>query len=151
MIGHSHRLRRIWRAAAFALAALIAFTGLALAAKPIKDAKYVGTLTDNSTESVTFKVNRTGTRVTGFKVTPFFPNACGAGGQPPQYSSKPAKIKNGRFHTTVSVKKTGGGKSPVGKANGKFLAKGKEKGSVKPVGLPQSCIKPFPYTTKATQ
>jgi len=135
--------------AALSVAATLAGAALAIAAKPVPHTRYSGTLDGLRTEKVTFRVDRRGKTVTGFKVTPYFPNACGSGGPPPTYRSKRAKIAHGRFSTTVSVIKSGGRRLPAGKAHGRFLTNGRERGSVKPVDVPARCVKSYTYATKA--
>jgi hypothetical protein len=134
---------------ALGLAATLSCAALALGAKPVPHTRYSGALHGLRTERVTFRVDKRGKTVTGFKVTPYFPNACGSGGPPPTYRSKRATIKHGRFRTSVSVINSGGNRVPAGKAHGRFLSNGRERGSVKPVDVPARCVKSFPYTTKA--
>jgi hypothetical protein len=145
----SRAQRRLWGLGALCLAAALSWSALALAAKPVAHTRYSGTLNALRTEKVTFRVDRKGTTVTGFKVTPYFPSACSSGGPPPTYRSKPAKIKHGRFSTRVWVINSGGNRVPAGKAHGRFLSNGRERGSVKPVDVPARCVKSFAYTTKA--
>jgi hypothetical protein len=123
--------------------------GVALAAKPVRNAEYTGTLKGLSTEHVTFRVGKRGRTVTRFKVTPYFPNACGSGGPPPTYTSDPAPIRHGRFSTKVFVINSGGNKVPAGKAHGTFKAHRKASGSVKPLDVPSRCVKRYSYTTRA--
>lgn len=134
------------------LALLLAagLAAVALAAGPVKGATYSGTLTVSSGETVTFKVNKSGTQVSAIRVKPFLPNRCGAGGPPPQETSESGPIKNKRFTATVSQLSTDGTVSATAKVTGSFLPGGKVKGSVKS-DLPtaEECNGSFAYTAKA--
>ena len=134
--------------AVLALAAVTA-TAVALAANPIKGAKYTGHLAGTATVKVSFKVDKHGKEVTGFKAAPFFPNACGAGGPPPKYVSNAARIKHGKFTTIVFTIPRPGSKLKAGKVTGTFLKEGRETGTLTPLGVPRSCTKAFKYSTTA--
>jgi hypothetical protein len=135
--------------ASLALLVSVAIAAVALAAKPVKGARYSGHLAGATSTTVSFKVSKNGKKVTGVTVLPFFPNSCGSGGPLPKYTSKPAGIKNGKFKTTVFVVTDTGTKLVAGKATGTFLAHGKEKGTLRPLKLPKNCTKTFKYTAKA--
>lgn len=124
---------------------------IAMGAGPVAGAKYSGSLEGLTNTSVTFKVSSSGEKVNHFTLGPYFPNSCGAGGQPPKYVSKPAEIKNGKFHTKVSMVNPNGSKVLVGTAKGEFGKNGTESGTVRgasPFFEPR-CIVTTPYTTKA--
>src|SRR5215831_4630837 len=97
VISPASRRRRQWTLPAVGLIATLSCAALALAAKPVPHTRYVGTLKGLRTEKVTFRVDKKATTVTGFRVTPYFPNACGSGGPPPTYRSERAKISHGHF------------------------------------------------------
>jgi hypothetical protein len=119
----------------------------ALAAVSAKPGIYKGPVTGSSTEKVSFKVK--GGTVTNVKVMPFVPNKCGAGGTPPQESSLPAKIKNGRFTAKLSEETVNGAVSGTATVTGKFLAGGRVKGVVEnPLPGAKECAGNFPYTAK---
>jgi hypothetical protein len=141
---------RVAQLVSLVLVACLALAAVALAAKPVKGARYSGHLAGvGSTGTVTFKVSKNGKKVTGLTVAPFFPNTCGSGGPLPKYTSKPARIKKGKFTTTVFVVTDTGTKLVAGKATGTFTAHRKEKGTLRPLKLPKNCTKTFKYSTKA--
>ena len=122
-----------------AVLAVGAVAAIAFAANPVKGAKYSGHMTAGPT-TVTFKVSASGKKVIGMRVKPFIPNRCGQGGRPPPQTSKPAKIKAGRFTATVKAQIPKG----VWRATvtGRFLKGGKEKGVIKSSprpGEPSKC------------
>ena len=140
--------RRLTGPAALALAATIASAGIALAAGPVKGARYSGKVKVTATLTVAFKVSKSGQRVTSLKVSPVLPNTCGYGGPlVPKQSSKPATIKNGRFTAKVTAKSTSGVVIGSATVTGRFLAHGKEAGTIKTGAKP--CAGTFAYTTKA--
>jgi hypothetical protein len=141
---------RILALAGLASAVLFALVAVALAASPVKGATYSGSLKDSATEIVSFKVSASGKMVTNVKVTPFVPNHCGSGGTPPAESSKPARIKNGKFKATLNEETSNGAVSGTATVTGKFLAKGKVKGTVEnPLPGAKECAGNFPYTASA--
>jgi hypothetical protein len=137
---------------ALALAAILALAGIAFAAAPVKGSKYSGPVNVTATLTVSFKVSGSGKRVSSLKVSPSLPNSCGYGGPPPAETSKPAKIKDGKFTAKITEKATNGTVITTAKVTGKFLAKGKEKGTIN-TNLPnaKSCNGTFAYSTKATK
>jgi hypothetical protein len=137
---------------ALALAAILAIAGIAHAVAPVKGAKYSGHVNVSASLTVSFKVSRSGTKVTSLKVTPSLPNRCGFGGPPPTETSKPARIKHAKFTAKITEKASSGTVIATAKVTGKFLAKGREKGTVKTT-LPnaESCNGSFAYSTKATK
>jgi hypothetical protein len=140
------------RSLPLAVLALLLVAAVAVAAKPVKGGTYAGTLTAAPSETVTFKVSQNGKKVSGLKVSPFEPNTCGAGGPPPPQSSKPAKIRKGKFTATVIYKTTTGKVAARAKVTGTFVKGRREKGVVKTAFTDRStksCEAPFKYTTKA--
>jgi hypothetical protein len=138
--------------AALALAAILALAGIAFAAGPVKGSKYSGRINVTATSTVSFKVSGSGNRITSLKVSPSLPYSCGHGGPPPTDTSKPAKIKDGKFTAKITEKAGNGTVIATAKVTGKFLAKGKEKGAIN-TNLPnaKSCNGTFAYSTKATK
>jgi hypothetical protein len=137
---------------ALVLGAILCVAGIAVAAAPVKGAKYSGPVKVTATLTVSFKVTGSGKKVKSLKVSPSLPNSCGYGGPPPTETSKPAKIKHGRFTAKITEKASGGTIVATAKVTGKFLAKGKEKGTIK-TDLPKakSCNGSFAYSTQATK
>jgi hypothetical protein len=137
---------------ALALAAILTLAGIALAAGPVRGAKYSGRVSVTASLTVSFKVSRSGKRITSLKVSPSLPNTCGYGGPLPTVTAKPAKITHGKFTAKITEKASSGKVIATAKVTGKFLAKGKEKGTIK-TSLPnaQSCNGTFAYATKATK
>ena len=70
----------------------------------MKGAKYSGRVNVTATLTVSFKVSRSGKKVTSLKVSPSLPNSCGYGGPPPTQTSKPAKIAHGKFTAKITEK-----------------------------------------------
>jgi hypothetical protein len=137
---------------ALALAAILAIAGIAHAVAPVKGAKYSGHVNGSASLTVTFKVSRSGEKVTSLKVSPALPKRCGSGGPPPTETSKPAKIQHGKFTAKITEKAGNGTVIATAKVTGKFLAKGKESGTVT-TNLPgaKACNGSFVYSTKATK
>jgi hypothetical protein len=143
-------VRRKLAVVALALAMLAGTAAIALGAPPVKGAKYTGTLTANSSVTISFKVSKNGKMVTKFVPSPGFPNACGSGGPPPKYVSTPAKIKQGKFKTKVYLVTTTGTKVLAGTATGSFGKHRTAKGALRPSSaLPPECVKKFRYTANA--
>jgi hypothetical protein len=143
------RFRNLIGSAALALAAVLATTGIALAAGPVKGARYSGRVNVTATLTVSFKVSRSGKKVTSLKVSPSLPNSCGYGGPPPPQTSKSAKIAHGKFTAKITEKAGNGTVVATAKVTGKFLAKGKEEGNIKAsVPSSPSCNGSFSYSTK---
>lgn len=144
------RLGKLIGSAALAVVAILTTAGIATAAGPVKGAKYSGRVSVTASLTLSFKVSRSGKRVTSLKVSPSLPNRCGFGGPPPTQTSKSARIAHGKF--TAKIKETASNGTVIATATvtGKFLAKGKEKGSIN-VNLPNatSCSGSFSYSTKA--
>jgi hypothetical protein len=136
--------------AAVALAAIVAMAGTALAAGPVKGAKYSGPVDVTVTLTVSFKVSGSGKKVSSLRVSPSLPNKCGYGGPLPTDTSKPAKIKHRKFTAKITEKASSGTVIATATVTGKFFGKGKEKGTVK-TNLPKakSCNGSFRYSTKA--
>lgn len=146
------QLGKLIASTALGLTAILAITGIALAASPVKGAKYSGRVKVSATLTVSFKVSGSGKNVTSLRVSPSLPNTCGYGGPPPTASSKPARIKQGKFTAKITEKASSGTVIGTAKVTGTFLAKGKEKGTVK-TNLPnaKSCNGSFTYSTKAAK
>jgi hypothetical protein len=123
---------------------------VAVAADPVKGAKYSGDVDVTATLTVSFKVSRSGEKVKSLKVRPSLPNSCGYGGPLPTQTSKPAKIEDGKFAAKVTDKSADGTVIETAKVKGRFLADRKERGKIKAT-LPnaESCNGKFPYSTKA--
>jgi len=134
------------------LAVSVGVTAMALAAGPVKGAKYTGQVKTGATLTVSFKVNKTGKKVTAFKVRLTLPNHCGYGGPAPTQTFKAAKISHGRFSGKVTEKSAISGKVvDSAKVTGKFLAGGKEQGTLKTtVPASPSCNGTFTYSTKTS-
>ena len=142
------RTGRVVGLAVLAVLAVGAIAATAFAANPVKGAKYSGHMTAGPTTRVTFKVSASGRKVVGMRVKPAFPNKCGGGGPPPPETSKPARIKDGRFTARVEEHLISG----VARATvtGTFLRGGREKGVIKYFprpGEPTKCHGRAPYTT----
>ena len=144
---------RFFGTLACALAVSLAATAIVLAAGPVKGARYSGQVKTGATLTVSFKVARSGKKVTGFKVRLSLPNSCGYGGPAPTQSFKPAQIRHGRFSGTVTEKSaTSGQVVDSAIVTGKFLAGGKEQGTVKTtVPAAKRCNGTFTYSTKAAK
>jgi hypothetical protein len=133
------------------VAAMLAIIGTAFAAAPVMGVKYSGRVNGTATLTVSFKVSGSGKKIASLKVSPTLPNSCGYGGPlTTTETSKPAKIVKGKFSAKITEKTSSGAVSATAKVTGKFLANGKEKGSIK-TSLPnaKSCNGTFNYTTKA--
>jgi hypothetical protein len=143
------RLRKLIGSAALTLAVVLAATGIALAAGPVKGARYSGRVNVTATLTISFKVSRSGKKVSSVKVSPSLPNSCGYGGPLPTQTSKSAKIEDGKFTAKITEKAGNGTVAATARITGKFLAKGKEKGNVKTtVPSAKSCNGSFSYSTK---
>jgi hypothetical protein len=144
---------RLLGSIACVLAVSLAVTAIALAADPVKGSKYSGRVKTSVTLTVSFKVTASGKKVTGFKVRLSLPNSCGYGGPEPTQFFKPAKISHGRFSGTVTEKSAISGKVvDSAKVTGRFLAGGKEQGTVKTtVPAAKRCNGTFSYSTKASK
>ena len=136
-------------AGALASFTVLAGAAVALATPPVKGKTYRGSVTGSSTETVSFKVNKTGKTVVSLAV-PAAPGcqATGVTALPPQ--SAPITSK-GTFTATIPLE-TGsrGYTKPAGSETmtGTFLAGGKEKGTIKTQGQGSlSCSKTVSYTT----
>jgi hypothetical protein len=145
-------LSKLIGSAALALAAILAIAGIAHAVAPVKGAKYSGRVGVTASLTVSFKVSRSGKKITSLKVRPSLPNTCGYGGPPPTATARPAKIGHGKFAAKITEKASNGTVIATAKVTGKFLAKGKEKGTID-TNLPnaKSCNGTFAYSTKATK
>jgi hypothetical protein len=140
--------RRLLPVLAAVLVALVALSAVALAAKPVKGAKYSGKVSGVSKRTtVSFKVSSTGRKVTGLKIKPSIPAKCSTGhsGTLPAVS---AKIKRGKFKAKFTAT-VHGTKRTIAKVSGKFLSHRKERGTIKSFGQTSSCTKSFKYSTKA--
>jgi hypothetical protein len=140
---------------AVAVSLALVFTGAALAAKPKKGKSYSGTLAAPRTAvTVSFKVSKSGKKVTALKINNL-PLYCSGGGPPVPITFKNAKIsKSGRFkskgHQTIS---TGPNQGQVGarlKISGRFKSGGAEAGTLKTTyPASASCSGSSTYTTHA--
>jgi hypothetical protein len=137
--------RRSGFLAALVLTGMLVATALAATAKPVKGGRYSGAVKSVSGEAVTFTVSSDGKSVRDVRITPYIPNRCGAGGPPPQESSKPASISaQGKFTTKVTQK------ASTATVTGTFLKNRAEQGTIKTklTGSP-TCNATFKYATKA--
>jgi hypothetical protein len=143
------RRGKLASSATLGVATILAAVSIALAANPVKGAKYSGRVNATANFTVSFKVSRSGKKVTAMKVKPSLPLSCSSGGPPPPQTSKPATIKDGKFTARVTETASSGTVIATAKITGKFLAKGKEKGNIN-VTLPnaKSCNGSFSYSTK---
>ena len=121
-------------ASSAAAAVLLASAGMALAAKQVKGATYVGhykgTVTQVAVEAISFKVSANGKKVTDLYVsTPFkCSGGCGGVGSPKEGT---AKIVDGTFKVKLPIPAPGGGKSEgTDLVIGTFHAHGKATGTV---------------------
>jgi hypothetical protein len=134
---------------ALAGAAILSTVGIAVAAGPVKGAKYSGRVNVPASLTVSFKVARSGKRITALKVSPSLPNSCGHGGPLPTQTSKSARIEHGKFAARITEKASNGTVIETANVTGKFLAKSKERGIIE-ASLPnaKSCNGSFSYSTR---
>jgi hypothetical protein len=153
MPSHSSRTKPgiLFSLAAAVTLAVLAVGAIALAAAPVKGAKYAGHLNVSTSETVSFKVSASGKRVINVKVQPFLPNKCGAGGTPPPEKSTPAKVKNGKFTAKVRAVLSNGLVSGRATVTGKFKSGGNESGLVKNPLPGTTCGGNFPYSTSSAK
>jgi hypothetical protein len=118
--------RKLSIAAAMAVVGALVLSTVALAAGPVKGAKYKGKLNPFGAP-VSFKVSANGKTVTKMKVDTYPPNKCGAGGPTPKQSSKPATIKHGKFKVRLTYTYSATVHSTY-TVTGTFLKHRKEKG-----------------------
>ncbi|GAA1155544.1 hypothetical protein [Nocardioides aquiterrae] len=148
-----YRRSRVAGVSVAAVAALVCSVLPAAASAPAPEAgaAYQGHIsgTSPSQDSVTFKVSEDGNRVVDLEIGPYPTDGCGSGGDVPDQSSEPARIRHGRFtaHVVFSGEPGIVARSTV---TGTFLRHGKEKGKVTthPTGSPE-CDITLPYTTHA--
>lgn len=149
---HSSRFRS-WmsRVSVLALVAVLATAATALAANPVKGAKYSGKINADSGLAISFKVSSNGKDVVKMKV-PQPPIFCQGGGPPPpQKPAKPAPISSkGTFKETLQYLSSTGSVIASLKVTGAFHAHRKESGKVKVSWSSASCNGSAPYSTKAT-
>jgi hypothetical protein len=133
-----------------ATAAMLPITAITLAANPVKGARYSGHVRGAGVPiTVTFKVSRSGSRLTSFTFNvPNLPNRCGYGG-PDQLHPAKARIKNGRFTAKLSETTTGGLVVATATVTGRFRAGRREAGTIKTTAGTASCSGSFGYSTKA--
>ncbi len=144
--------RRLIASTALAVGAIVALVATANATAPVKGATYSGNVNVTATLKVTFKVARSGKKVTSLDVRPSLPNSCGYGGPEPTHTSKPAEVKHGKFTGKITEKASSGKVIATATVTGKFLAGGKEKGAIKSIEpAAKSCNGSFAYSTKATK
>lgn len=138
-------------AGALALGAVLASAAVALAAHPAKGKQYSGEVNGNSTQPVSFRVNKTGTKVVKLMVPIAF--GCQGGGveTPPPESAK--ITSRGTFKKSVPLTGVGGSTGSAGSetVTGTFLKGGKEKGTITShFKSLKSCDTTLKYTTKAS-
>ena len=142
---HSSRFRsRMCRVSVLALVVVLATAAVALAANPVKGAKYSGTINANGGLPISFKVTSNGKNVVKMKV-PQPPIFCSAGGPPPaQKRAKPAPISStGSFKEKLQY--VGG---TTLKVTGAFHRHHKESGKVTASWSAASCNGSALYSTK---
>lgn len=146
-----HRGSRKLSIATAVAIAVLALSAVALGAKPVKGATYKGHYgVAGAGTQVSFKVSANGKTVSKMHFGIYPPNKCGAGGPPPKQSSKPAKIKNGKFKVRLTYTYSGlGGASHTYTVTGQFLKGKKEKGVFIYKKTPPNCNLKTPYTTTA--
>lgn len=121
----------------------------AVAVPPEAGATYQGQIATapSSQDAVSFVVSKNGNWVRKLRVGPWpLTGSCGTGGDLPDQSAKPARIKKGEF--TAHVVYSGDG-VVIARATitGRFLRKGKEKGVVSSHRISDSCDVSLPYRT----
>ena len=134
-----------------ALVATLSCAATALAANPQRGAKYSGHVRHAGVPiTISFKVSRTGKRVTSLTFNvPNLPNKCGYGG-PDQLRPAQAKIKDGRFTAKLSERIGGSTLVATAKVTGRFRAGGKENGSITTKASDAACSGTFRYATHAS-
>lgn len=134
------------------VAAALVFSVLPAAAVPPEaGATYKGQIEGaaGTQDSVTFHVSKNGNWVRRMRVGPYpLSGSCGSGGDAPNQSAEPARIKKGKFTAHVVYRADG---AVVARATvtGTFLREGKEKGVVSAHRLSDSCDVSLPYRTRA--
>ena len=133
-------------ASVLALVAVLATATVALAANPVKGAKYVGTINANGGLAITFR----GKNVVKLKV-PQPPIFCSSGGPPPpQVPANPAPVSSaGTFKETLKYVSSTGTVVAKLKVTGAFHAHRKESGKVTVSWSAASCNGSAGYSTKA--
>jgi hypothetical protein len=147
----SSRIRsRISRVGVLALVVVLATAAAALAANPVKGAKYSGMINANGGLAISFKVSSTGKNVVKMSV-PQPPIFCQGGGPPPpQDRAKPAPISStGTFKETLQYVSSTGSVIATLKVTGAFHAHRKESGKVTVSWSSTSCNGSALYSTKA--
>lgn len=136
---------------ALALVAILFFAAIAVAADPVKGARYAGHVRHAGVPiEISFKVSRSGRRVTSLTLNvPNLPNTCGYGG-PDEIRPAKAKIEHGRFTAKLSQRTTGGVLVATAKVTGRFRAGGKETGRTTTKSRTESpCDGVFRYSARA--
>lgn len=113
-------------------------TAIALAASPTKGATYSGNLKPevgpvSSGTPISLRISSSGKKLAGVEIDDF-PLFCEGGGPPQVIRFTQAKIKGGKFKatgTSKTEKQFGGGLTATAVLTGKFLAKGRERGTFK--------------------
>ncbi len=127
--------------------------GIALAAKPVNGKTYSGTVTGDTTQTVSFTVAKNGKSLGSLNVPIAIRCAGGFGGIGLKAPKKIAISSKGTFKATLKAYGAGNGKS-FGKetVTGKFLAGSKEAGKIKGAltGLSSCHNVTLKYTTTAT-
>ncbi len=146
----SRRRAGFYAAACIGSVVALAIAPLTLAASPVHGAKYKGHVRGAGVSiGVTFKVSRSGTRLSSFAVdVPNLPNKCGYGGDGQVRPGK-ARIKGGKFTLTLT-ETIGTGKSvATAKVTGRFKSGRKEAGTFKTMSGTGKCSGSFSYSTGA--
>jgi len=145
------RSSRIMTVSAAVATAIVLSVLPAAATPPRAGATYTGHIASapSSQDAVHFVVSKNGHWVRGMRVGPYeLSGSCGQGGPPPSQSSKPARIKRGKFTAHV-VYRGGGDVTARATVTGTFLRKGKEKGVVTAHRFSDSCVVSLTYTAHA--
>jgi hypothetical protein len=137
------------RVSILALVAVLATATVALAANPVKGAKYSGTINANGGLAISFKVTSNGKDVVKMKV-PQPPIFCQGGGPPPaQNPAKPAPISSsGTFKEKLQYVSGTGSDVATLKVTGAFHRHHKESGKVTVSWSAASCNGSALYSTK---
>jgi hypothetical protein len=133
-----------------AIVAVLATATVAMAANPVKGAKYSGTINVNGGLAISFKVTSNGKDVVKMNV-PQPPIFCQGGGPPPpQKRAKPAPISSrGTFKEKLKYVSSTGSVVATLQVTGKFQAHHKESGKVTVSWSAASCNGSALYSTKA--
>jgi len=143
------RRTRMASVSAAVVTALVLPVVPATAVPPQAGATYTGQIAEapSTQDAVTFHVSKNGRWVRKLRVGPWpLTSSCGSGGDLPDQSAEPARIKKGKFTAHV-VYRDDAGVMARATVTGTFLRKGKEKGDVSTHRISDSCDVSLPYRT----